>query len=327
MQTGRTLAVGAAVIGIACGAVTQRHLPPAGSPRDDGTGLLSQASVELALRPIGGATYGGVEYAGARYAAATYGGGRYASYQFHHDRSGRRHGPGDQYLPSYTVNHTLPAGSIAGSVAWRTRHRPAAPGDPTCPAPTSDRPIDAVVSIRGASRGPAFAEARLGHVGSNSLDGLIEIGRCGVSPRVQAIGPMSRLATAVLARDKRARVLGVASETSEVLFELDLRSRGERRLFDLTQPGIVEITATGASPAWIAVIGHPMYATPDPDGSFYIADVPAGEHTLRIWHPPATGTRPIVVDQKIKVQVGKTARVSITLDPAPRSRDAGSAGR
>lgn len=313
----RSLPLVAAVIGVACGAATHRQLAPAGSPRDDGTGVLHQASVELRT-PTGGASYGGGAYAGSEYGGSSYGGGRYASYQFAQSSRSRPR-TSSSYLASYSVDHTVPTGAIAGTLSWSAPYRPEPPGDPTCAAPGSDRPTDAVITLHEVRRGPAITDHRLGHVTQNHASGLIEIDRCGVSPRVQAVAAIGDVGTAVLARSGPVRVVG-AAENNQVLFELDLGSRGERRQFDLSTPGMITVSA-GAHTGWIAVIGHPLFSVADPDGSFRITRVPAGEHTVRVWHPPpVAGAPPIVVTRRVRVAAGKTARVDLKLDPRPARR-------
>lgn len=50
--------------------------------------------------------------------------------------------------------------------------------------------------------------------------------------------------------------------------------------------GLVELTCEQHpwTRGWIAVFDHPYFAVTGADGSFRIADVPPGRHTLMIWH-------------------------------------------
>lgn len=318
------LALAAGAVGIACGAAAQRQLPAAGSDRDDGTGLLAAASTQLFTRPSG---YGGAAYAAASYGrAAAYGGGYYANYQF---RPGSRHRRGypATYVDGYRLDPSRPTGRIAGRLAWKKRPRVSA--SDRCPPPPAS-PALAIVSLRDVRAGRGFPETRLRDRSRYQLGGVVAIGPCGFEPVTQAVGPIGLLGTAVQRGDGRARVLGVVTATNEVLFELDFRSRGERREFELRWPGVIELSGPGGARGWIAVIGHPLYAAADPDGGFAIEQVPAGEHTLSVWHPPIGGSPAIEVERKIVVRAGATARVAITLDPerpARRTRASGSGAR
>ena len=48
-------------------------------------------------------------------------------------------------------------------------------------------------------------------------------------------------------------------------------------------------------------------------GAFVIADVPAGEHVVELWHEPANGEEPGTrMIAKVKVSDGKRARLDLT---------------
>ena len=66
---------------------------------------------------------------------------------------------------------------------------------------------------------------------------------------------------------------------------------------------------------WIYVFDHPYYAVTDEAGTFTIKDVPAGEHTLELWHEPADGTGAGVrTTAKVMVSDGGVAKLDLTIN-------------
>jgi plastocyanin len=65
--------------------------------------------------------------------------------------------------------------------------------------------------------------------------------------------------------------------------------------------------------AYIAVVDNPYFAVTTADGSFTIANVPAGKQTIRVWHE-VMGWR----TQTIDVQAGKSTTVDFTYMPAQK---------
>jgi plastocyanin len=62
--------------------------------------------------------------------------------------------------------------------------------------------------------------------------------------------------------------------------------------------------------AYVGVVDHPFFAVTGPDGAFAFASVPAGEHTLTLWHEEY-GTRTATVT----VAAGQTAHMDLTVTP------------
>lgn len=54
--------------------------------------------------------------------------------------------------------------------------------------------------------------------------------------------------------------------------------------------------------AWFLPVQNPYYAKVDPDGTFTIKNIPAGQHTVIAWHPIAGQ-----IEQKIEIPEGQTA--------------------
>jgi hypothetical protein len=61
--------------------------------------------------------------------------------------------------------------------------------------------------------------------------------------------------------------------------------------------------------AWVSVFDHPYFAISGKDGSFKIANVPAGKYTIQAAHRKA-GT----VTQEIEVKDGAANKVDLTLE-------------
>ena len=64
---------------------------------------------------------------------------------------------------------------------------------------------------------------------------------------------------------------------------------------------------------YVGILAHPYFAVTAMDGTFTIANVPAGKQTLRVWHE-VMGAETQAVD----VQAGKTTTVDFTYMPGPK---------
>ena len=70
----------------------------------------------------------------------------------------------------------------------------------------------------------------------------------------------------------------------------------------------VECDAHGWMRGWVVVMDHPYYAVTDEAGAFSLAEVPAGEYELKIWHETLGETM-----QKVTVEAGDEAHVAVEL--------------
>ena len=59
--------------------------------------------------------------------------------------------------------------------------------------------------------------------------------------------------------------------------------------------------------AFVGVVNHPYFATSGVGGTFTIANVPAGTHTIQAWHELFG-----IVTQTVKVSEGSTTTVEFT---------------
>ena len=66
--------------------------------------------------------------------------------------------------------------------------------------------------------------------------------------------------------------------------------------------------------AWVGIVDHPYFAVSDADGSFTIANVPAGKRTITVWHEKF-GT----LTKSVDVKAGAPTIVDFAYPPAQKS--------
>ncbi|MEK6570907.1 MAG: carboxypeptidase regulatory-like domain-containing protein, partial [Bacteroidota bacterium] len=75
-------------------------------------------------------------------------------------------------------------------------------------------------------------------------------------------------------------------------FNLGTWPKGKARSYTFKNTGCVSVMLCNVHPemeAYILVLETPYYAVSTKDGSYIIKNVPAGKHTLRIWHEKLKG--------------------------------------
>jgi plastocyanin len=76
--------------------------------------------------------------------------------------------------------------------------------------------------------------------------------------------------------------------------------------YEFKNPEIVQVECNvhGWMHAVLVVAEHPYYALTDASGSFKIADVPPGKHTLKVWHPVlGEQSKEVTVNEKAEAKV------------------------
>lgn len=68
---------------------------------------------------------------------------------------------------------------------------------------------------------------------------------------------------------------------------------------------------------YIHAMSHPFYDLTGKQGAFKIADLPAGEYELSLWHE-VKAFRESVVPVKVRIEPGKTTRVDFTIKPGQK---------
>jgi len=349
------LAAGAAAVGFACGASSRpveraSTLPPAGSPADDGTGLLARWSVsspeggsELSvgpLAPTGGNGYGGTNYGlygGLVYGGSggnRYGGSRYARYQF--DASFNPASATRPAVPPYDDYVQLAVGdggAIEGTVTW-----PRPPRAPeTLPVPAGSGCEDPIPndSLRvGSDSAVAGAVVYLARIDrgrtAGPVGGVLERRGCRFTPHVQLVMPIGAPLRITNSDAADHEFVVAATDRRDDQVRRRIRAHGQTDKRSIDRAGIYRITSElegDLASAYVVVPPHPYYAITDADGKFRLDSVPPGNYTLVTWHPPVvtgvdasgapTASEPVEIRKKIKVTARKTSVISIAL-PAGR---------
>ena len=93
-------------------------------------------------------------------------------------------------------------------------------------------------------------------------------------------------------------------------FDLGRFPRGQTRERQFQRAGLVKVFCHLHSDmsAVIMVLDHPWFATPQADGGFVLANVPAGRHTVAAWHERVGEAR-----TSVDVPAGGTATVEFVL--------------
>lgn len=102
-------------------------------------------------------------------------------------------------------------------------------------------------------------------------------------------------------------------------FDLGYYPQGQTRTVRFDKPGPVQVFChihTNMSAA-ILVVPNALFAQPNPDGAFRIADVPPGKHTVRLWHRSAG-----FLEQVVDVPAAGTVSLSFNL-PLATMKSAG----
>jgi plastocyanin len=93
-------------------------------------------------------------------------------------------------------------------------------------------------------------------------------------------------------------------------FDLGRYPRGQRRSYAFNRAGLIKVYCHLHShmAAAIMVFDHQHFTVPETNGSFVLADVPAGEWRLSAWHERIGESQ-----KAIQVQPGRTVRVEFAL--------------
>jgi plastocyanin len=199
--------------------------------------------------------------------------------------------------------HTQDGGAIAGRVTLTSRVRARLPQS-AYPirsvgkhAPSTLPEVrNVVVYVKGAAFGGALPTGRLELRQENET----------FLPHVVAITKGS----SVTFPNADPFFHNVFSLSSAARFNLGRYPNGQTRTHQFNKPGLVKVYCEIHShmSASILVLDHPYFAVPDADGTYEIANVPPGRHSLVGWHE-RVGERITAV----QVQAGRKATVDLTV--------------
>jgi hypothetical protein len=136
---------------------------------------------------------------------------------------------------------------------------------------------------------------------------------CRYTPHVQAVRVGTRLS--VVNSDAVLHNVHAVSTgpTPATVFNLAMPFKGQKLPTTLRRPGVMKIRCDAGHDwmsAYIGVYDHPYFAVTDAQGRFTIADVPAGEHRLELWHEPIDRkSAPLIQTVTVRVSDGKASRL------------------
>jgi len=109
----------------------------------------------------------------------------------------------------------------------------------------------------------------------------------------------------------------VFSVSGENRFDLDLYKKPKSGAWTFRRPGLVRVYCNihPQMSAYVLVRDNPFWARPSADGSFEIADVPAGAWVLKAWHERSGET-----EQPVTVPQAGAVDAPITLDASKWKR-------
>jgi hypothetical protein len=305
--------IGAACIAsAACGAPTRAApLDPAGGKRDQGAGLLAQASVKLMTSPGDSRANGtgGESYGGAAYGGGAYGGPAPTSWAVGMPNRS----------PRYNVGENL-HGVIEGAVTWTG----AAPARVATKCGVIDDPSVRIGRDGGVGGVIVYIEhVRLGRPTPTfgrpvAVGGAITKHGCALYPAAQIISPVP---SPVTIRGDRERAQLEVTTPGGARAQAELQEGGFVRIE--AAPGVTRIgAADGAiASAWVIGVESPYYAITDDTGRFRLDELAPGDYELSFWQAPlahVTGAvisydAPTVVKRTVKVDLGKPAKISVAL--------------
>ncbi len=164
---------------------------------------------------------------------------------------------------------------------------------------TGGKIANAIVRIDGIKEGKAF------DAGEVVVDNI----KCMFVPRIA----VAHVGDQIVAKNSDAvlhNTHGYLLPKKKNLFNVALPQKDQTVKKKLKKAGLIDIKCDAHEwmQSYLYVSQHPYITTTDKDGKFTLADVPAGEYTLKIWHEEL-GEK----DATAKVDAGGTATVDVTL--------------
>ncbi len=135
---------------------------------------------------------------------------------------------------------------------------------------------NAVVWIDGVASGKAWGSMN---------GGTIDQKECVYTPAIQIVKAGDTLN--IVNSDPILHNIHAYHNDKETLFNLAQPMQGMTtpKTMDKTGPVHMKCDVHSWMSGWVFVAGHPYYSVTGADGGFSLADVPAGTHTVKAWHP------------------------------------------
>jgi hypothetical protein len=208
------------------------------------------------------------------------------------------------------------AGTLTGTVKVAKAPKPAAALSVVKDGAVCGKQVPDEVVVVGADRGLANVVVSVrglkppGPLAATKDAVLDQVG-CRYIPHVQAATVGTKLtllnSDAVFHNVNANRQDGAKTVPA---FNLAMPFKGGKLPAALKNPGILKVRCDAGHTwmsAYVAVFDHPYFAVTDAQGRFQIPDLPAGEHTIELWHEPvAAGGAPVVRTQVVKIADGVT---------------------
>jgi hypothetical protein len=214
-----------------------------------------------------------------------------------------------------TIEGTIRIASPAAAAAARTTSKDAS----VC---GSEAPAESVVVGKGGALANvvvAVTDARAAGAPPPTAGASIDQRKCRYLPHVQALTvgtPLAVMNNDAILHNVHARAARSDGGPALTVFNLALPIKGQKLPVVMRKAGLMKLQCDAGHSwmnAWIYVFDHPYHAVTDDSGAFVIADVPAGEHVVELWHEPANGEGPGTRrTAKVKVIDGKRARLDLT---------------
>lgn len=202
-------------------------------------------------------------------------------------------------------------GTIAGHVKLTGTPKPNTRipmgADPNCLTINAGKPVTQDVVVRAADGGLANVFVSLKGTFANAPGGaaaVIDQRGCTYHPRIQG----ARVGTTLEVKNSDQTLHNIHSlSTKGNVFNAGQPQAGMVFKYQLKSEEVMLHVKCDVHPwmsGYIGVVNHPYYAVSDGTGGFKIANVPAGKHTIQVWHEKYG-----LLTQIVDVKAGATANV------------------